>query len=176
MRLYIANATKQVHDFIYRLPESPNAHKQQIEIGGQIVLAQELNSLDIDAVIEQHALYGLVKADEIDRARAFTGMCYSVDKPVSLPNIQKLFLVNHNALLERGQEIRKAAAVAVESQLQNNLGENAGLGAVEMSVVEETSGSTRSGIDDQNASAPIAEGVRVTRSAEPPKGARRRRA
>lgn len=157
MHLYIANCTQQAQDFVYRLPGAPNTRTQRIEIGQQMKISGDLERSVIDAIIEQHVPYGLKPADEVDRTRTFVGMCYSVDKPVSMERVRIALVSNNRALIERGREIRQQAAVAVNNAMEQ---EAPGLTALEMSVVEEPSKS--SGKDPE-----LAEGVRVTRREQP---------
>lgn len=159
MKMYIANCTQQVQDFIYRLPESPKTLHQKIEIGGQIQIAGDRSQIDVDAIVEQHARYGLVAVDEIDRTQPFIGLCYAVGKPVEVNRIRYALAHNHEVLTERGQQIRQEAAVAFNNALEN---QGQAPSALEMSVEEETE--KRSPDDD---SPVISEGVRVDRNANP---------
>lgn len=153
MRLYVANCTHQVHDFIYRLPENPAAMRQQINIGGQIMVAGDLNSLQVDAVVNQHRRYGLVNVTEIDRTKNFIGVCYSLDKPVQIEKIRVALKHNNEVLTERGRKLRQEAALAVSQAMEDVA---PGLSSLEMSVVEEPK--------DGNTPT-FAEGTRVTRTA-----------
>lgn len=164
-KLYVANATKQRFEFVYRLPGSPGAKLQTIEIGGQIQVGGPTSIFlpeDIDSVLEQYRQYGLVSVDEMDRGRtAFTGLCYSVDKPVSIDRLQRAMQRNSEALDKRGRVIRQEAAISVNNAIENELLEKrteTGLRGLEMSVQEEDN---RAG----DRSGPrMSEGVRVTRS------------
>lgn len=158
MKLYVANCTNQVQDFIYRLPETASSRQQRIEIGGQIQISGTLSKMDIDAVIEQHTKYGMVSVDEIDRTRQFIGICYSVDKPVDLKYVARAFDINKYVLDERGKTIRQEAAIAVSNSVEE---QGAGLTALDMSVVEEQT--------PKNPDPKIAEGVRVSRLETPGK-------
>lgn len=168
MRLYVANCTNQHQDFIYRLPEAPGTRLQRIEIGQQTVLSGDLNQLQIDAIIEQHRPYGLVEVSEIDRTKAFIGLCYSVDRPIKVDKIRTAMEINTGVLNARGEQIRREAAVATS----NTLEESAPLKALEMEVVEQPS---------KDRDATFSQGLRVQRqNAEGPQPpvqtGRRRRA
>lgn len=175
MKMYIANCTAQVHDFIYRVVESPALRTQKIEIYGQIVVSGNLTDKDVDFIVEQHARYGLIPVSEIDRTRPFIGMCYQVDKPIEVAKIRRAIEHNRDVLQERGVELRKEAAIAVNNKLEEQLTDGRGnpigtaLTALEMSVVEENPGQLET-------HKPIAEGVRVSRTETPgPSRGRRRR-
>jgi hypothetical protein len=159
--MYIANCTQQVQDFIYRLPETPGPRSQRIDIGSQVQISGDLSTPDIDAIVRQHATYGLVSVDEVDRTKPFVGLCYSVDKPVPVAKIKSAIAHNYDVMVERGKELRKEAAVATESSLVER---GAGPAALEMSVVEET----KDGSDPT-----FNEGLRVTRNEAPSEPPRR---
>jgi hypothetical protein len=156
MKLYVANCTKQVQDFIYRLPETAASRQQKIDIGGQIRVSGDLTTQDIDAIIEQHSRYGMVNVDTIDRTKEFVGVCYSVDKPVDLKYVRRALEINQFVLEERGREIRTEAAVATANSVEE---QNPGLHALEMSVQEVETKS--------NPNPTISEGTRVSRFEDP---------
>jgi hypothetical protein len=172
MRLYVANATKQNVDFLYRVPERQSWLQQRIPIGGQVQVTGELSRDVIDYIIQQHVKYGIVSADEVDRTREFTGLCYSVDKPVQMAKIEKLIRHNTDELVKLGKQIRQESAVASSVSLEGEIdqsGRNEVLRNFEASIVEENH-------DDRDEGPAIAEGIRVNRSGEAaPKTARRRR-
>lgn len=166
MRMYVANTTNKVHDFIYRLPETPTPRMQRIEMGSQIAISSDLSTKEIDSIIEQHRPYGMVCVDEVDRTKPFIGLCYSLGKPVSLDKVRRALEHNQKVLTERGAEIRKESAVAVNNAIEQQA---PGIKALELSVVEEET--------KKNPNPTIAEGVRVSRNepSTPPgrKGSRR---
>jgi hypothetical protein len=139
MKMFIANCTKQVVSFIYRLPEVSASRQQQIEIGGQIQISGDLTKIEVDAIIEQHTKYGLVAADELDRSKPFIGLCYSIDKPVRVGKVEQAIEHNDKVLEQRGAQTRKESALAVASQVEQN--SPGGLTALEMTVEQEKPGS-----------------------------------
>lgn len=161
MRLYIGNATRQLQNFTYRLPEVPGARSQMILIGGQIAISGDLNKRQIDAIIEQHEPYGLIAIEDIDRTRPFVGLCYSLDREISPGAIEKLMRHNTSVLVERGKSLRVAAAVVEENRINNQLQDNdlRPLRNFEMSVVEE------SPLPSPDGTEPVAEGYRIQRDA-----------
>lgn len=170
MDLYVANCTRQVHHFQYRMPESNKLLEQHIPIGGQIRVASgDLNSPAIDGIIAQHAPYGLVRVDDIIRGKSFHGLCYSIGKPIRADRIRGLMDQNNGVLVERGKELRKEAAVAANDILERSLADSGlpeQLRKTEVEVIEEN---PEKRPDD--GIAPVAEGIRVERE---PNTARRR--
>lgn len=167
MKLYIGNATKQVLTFAYRVPEMNGVRTQTIAVGSQVMLSGDLSTKQIDAIVDQNRKYGLVPVDEVDRARDFVGICFSIDKPISSSKLTLAMQRNTDVLVERGKQNRKAAALAVNGQIQSDLAEHDGLGAslksLEMSTVEEEpKGGYRT-------TKPIGEGVRIERDPSAPK-------
>ncbi len=161
MKMFVANATKQNVNFLYRIPEQQGVRVQEIAIGAQVQLSGDLDRVAIDYIIEQHSRYGLIPADSVDRTRDFTGMCYSIDKPVDVGKIEKLIHYNVEKLVEQGKKIRQEAALSTSNALDYALddaggGSAPGVNKFEMSVVEENH-------DDRDDLPAIAEGVRVTR-------------
>lgn len=134
MKLYISNCTQQVQDFVYRLPETSGTRTQRIDIGGQIIVSGDLNPTQIDSILDQHAKYGLVSVDEVDRTRPFIGLCFSVDKPVIMDKVRRAMEHNTTVLNDRGRQLREEAAIFVNNQI--NDGTNGALSSLEMSVTE----------------------------------------
>jgi hypothetical protein len=90
----------------------------RLEPGTQQRVYNEAPLPVLEAIIDQHRQYGLVPVDEVVRAKAFVGLCYSFDKPVDLERMT--YGVDHNqgVLQERGVEQRQAAAMAVDQALE----------------------------------------------------------
>lgn len=112
MDLWIGNATRQVYQFNYRLPGMGLQYKwitMQPFTQGKI---SNLSSEEISIIVGQHAMYGIVREDEIDRASAFHGVCYSIDKMISSPRLVYLIENNTDKLIEQGHQTRLHSAVA----------------------------------------------------------------
>lgn len=171
--LFIGNVSKQIHMFAYRSLERPGIVTQPIPIGGQIRVSpmgsdKELTTPEIDYVIEQHTRYGMVKVEELDSNRhPFNGLCYSIGKPISVEKLRKAMKKAEDSLNVLGKQMRKEAALAVSSQIENQIG--APLKNFEMSFAEEE---PRGGYTDDTDH--LAEGVRVTREELPNVEGRRR--
>lgn len=156
MKVFVANFTNQVQDFAYRLPEQTSVRRTRIEMGGQVRLPEDLNPIDVEAIVKQHSRYGVVMVEEVNRTRPFVGLCISLDKPVPIETIQIGRRHNLDVLRQRGKEIRQAAAISINNAMEE---QTPALQALEVSVIEEQ---RKDGVD-----AEFAEGIRVSRF-EPP--------
>lgn len=178
MQLFIANTTQQFNDFIYTIPERNGNVTQRIAPGGQIrivVKNGDLNQHDIDAILNQHRPFGLIEVSEVGKARGHHPLVASVDKPVHITKVQDQFRRNRSVLVDRGKEMRTAAAVALDAHIEEAMTMN-GSGEVLRELrfdVEEIKGaqvldsaSRRDGSGMEQALAetpPIGEGVVVTK-------------
>ena len=170
MDLYIGNATKQEQQFCYRVPEDGRLRVQDIHVGTQIKVSGELTAQQIDAIVDQHRMYGLIPAAEAGKVKDFAGLCYSVGKPIQIDKLQLAIDANQRVLEARGEKLRRDGAIAVNNMIEKNLdemGTGARLREVEMSAAEEE---PKGGYRDK----PFGEGVRVTRD-DAPTASRRRR-
>lgn len=172
--LYVGNISKQIQMFAYRTLERPGIITQTIPIGGQVKISpnglkSDLTTPEIEYILDQHKAYGMVSVDDIDGKRhPFSGLCYCIGKPISVEKLRRAMLRKEEALNEFGKQVRQEAALAVNSQIEEQIG--APLKELEMSFAEEE---PRGGYTDDTH---VAEGIRVTREAEPiPLGRRSRR-
>lgn len=153
--LFIANCTKQDHDFNFRLPENQKLLSVPIPKGKQEKILGDLSDTDIKAIVEQHHRYGLVHIDEARKVKDFAGLCYS-DKPITAKAMQNLYDHNQDVLEERGEEQRKQAAVVAQVSLDGQLqavGQTTN--AVEVDQVELRAP------DDQREDKPLQQTIRV---------------
>ena len=155
MKLYVANTTHQVQDFQYRLPDNLKIYKQTIDIGKQVMVPGDLSSNDVDFVVAQHAMYGMVNVRELDRTRNFFGLCYSIDKPVDVERVKYAVIHNKGVLVERGKEIRKEAAVAVNNSIEEQTGS---LNSLQMDIEE---------IETKGKDTEVSEKIKVSHTEEP---------
>ena len=119
-KLYVANPTHQVHQFTYRLPDTPRHLIQEIPIGGQVLVAgRELPVPVIDGILEQHRRFGLISSNEAQRAPTFSGLVYSVDKAVPLTVLYALIDKLKGLLADRGRQAQRAAAIATNEYIQD---------------------------------------------------------
>lgn len=173
-KLWIANATSQVQQFTYWLPEMPRSFVQEVPIGSQTMIAgKDLPQSAIDGILKQHEIYGLASANQAFRQRKFSGVVYSIDKPVRLDILQELVNHHRGVLTERGKQLRQEAAIATDDYIQNQMMDQqmpGRLQELEM-LVEETER------DQRDDSPEVAEGTRVShREADDKAPPRRRRA
>jgi hypothetical protein len=177
--LYIGNATKQVHQFTYRSPERPGVIVQTIPMGGQVQISpngvhRDLSTPEIDAIIAQHRTYGIISIEEVDQMQGpFDGLCYSIGKPISMDKLHRVMKKKDDLMQHFGQKMRQEAALAVNQQIEGQIGP---LRQLEMSFIEEE---PKSGYSDDLTH--LSEGVRVTRdqdintiSADPGRRGKRR--
>lgn len=137
--LYIANCTKQPHDFLYRVPENHKIVSRLIEPGTQIRISD--TEMRLDAIIAQHLRYGLIPVKELKNGAGFSGMLYSKDKPIDVSAIRAGIESRDTAIETQSFEMRQAAAVAVDENL-SKIGQQGGpkLNSFEMEVVEQPKG------------------------------------
>jgi hypothetical protein len=160
--LFIGNVSKQIQMFAYRPLEKPGIVTQTIPIGGQIRIAPggstDLTTPEIDYILQQHRVYGLTSIDDLDLIRntPFNSLVYSVGKPISAEKLRRGMQKKDEALKAFGQRVRQEAALAVNSQIEEQIG--APLRQLEMSFQEEE---PRAGYSEDLDH--VAEGIRVTR-------------
>jgi hypothetical protein len=174
-KLFIANCSKQFVDFAYRIAEEASVRLQRISIGGQIAIAGDLNTLQIDYIIKQHLKYGLIPEEEVKNAKGFVGLAYQIGKPLSVTTIMHAMSKNKAVLIKRGKDMRQNVAVAANNIIEDQLAENelANLDKLEVTI-EEVDNPRGSQTEDSVGSAD--EAIRVTRSEIPdaPRGERTR--
>jgi hypothetical protein len=171
MKLYIANATKQRHEFWYMIPGTSGPRMQPIPPGAQISVSGNLLPEEVDAVVNHHERYGLIRSDGVDKARAFAGLCYAIDKPVPAKTIEKLFVRNQEVLERRAEEKLVAAALANNTVLENKVEQAASdagrplpsLGDLEISIAEESVHGDPSKVGFFRDGAKAAGGIRLSR-------------
>lgn len=128
MRILVANTTKQVQSFHYRVPESDRLMVINIPIGQQVpIYKANMSGPDADSIIEQLRAYGAVRTDEVDRAKPFVGLCFSIDKEVKPETIERVVGHNDDVLTKRGEEIRKQAAIGINEALDGGRGDVSGV-------------------------------------------------
>lgn len=167
--LYVANASKQKHDFIYRIPEETSVRRQQIAPGAQIVVYQPNATLEVvKAIVDQHAIYGLVDVAEIDRRKPFVGLCYRFDKPINVEKIMQADEHNSGVLERESQEARKLSAAALHNAIERATEGAVRIENLELEVVQQN-GNSEPGLNET---------VSVTRDAseQPPRRGRPRKA
>ena len=147
------------------MPERPGVITQMIPIGGQIRVAPngvntDLNQPELDAILNQQRIYGLLCIDELDTNKSqFSGLVYSIGKPLTEDKLRKAMIRLEKQKDNEGKKLRSEAALAVNNQIENRIGTQ--LKNLEMSFTEEE---PRGGYAEDITH--LSEGVRVTREAD----------
>lgn len=143
MKLYVANTTKQEFLFTYSLPENLRPFSHNIRAGSQVEITGNQDA--IDAIINQHSMYGMVEANKAKKG--FGGLVYRIDKPVSLEAIQSGLAQNEQDMIDKALESRKLTAAAAD-QIISNRAQEMGIrqkSPLEIEVVEEGRGPADNG-------------------------------
>jgi hypothetical protein len=135
MKLYVANCSKQEFDFTYMIVENPRPFHHKIRAGAQ----WEINGSpeEIDQIIKQHSIYGMMEVGKVKKG--FGGMCYRLDKPISVDAIESGLEQKDQEMIDRALEARKITAAAAD-QILSNKAQEMGLkqkSGLEVEVVEE---------------------------------------
>lgn len=171
--MFVANASPQVHEFYYRIPEEHKTRKLTIQPFGQIKLSDDMNQEQISAVIHQHEPYGFVSSNDVKSGKtrkAHTRLCYSFGQPVSQLIIDALYQNNYRILDDQGKELRQSMAVVGNSALTSEVnkarqnGLEAGTHNFEMTIQEEDDSGSREG----TSIGVLSEGYRVAQDPNTP--------
>ena len=142
MKLFIANTTKHIQEFLYRIPEFNRVFPQTIQPGAQVLIYQDSPKDILEHILSQHTDTPkpfCISVEEAAKHKGFVGLIYSFDKPVPLSRIEEQFERNDDALDEQGQEQRKEAAAALSQTTDQQASQmGASVNSLEMSVVEQT--------------------------------------
>lgn len=115
MKLYIANCSRQAHNFNYKLPEKSQSFGVTIRAGGQHMI--ENQSDVINHIIEQHEPYGFQRCDKVNKT--FSGICYAIDKPVTVGKIEDNAEQKVENLDDMSQSILEANAISMSNAVDN---------------------------------------------------------
>lgn len=135
MKLYIANCSKQEHLFTYMLPENPRPFSHSIRAGGQIEIPGQQDQLM--SIIGQHQVYGMMEVNKV--GKGFGGLCYRLEKPISVEAIQAGFSQSDQEMIDRAQEARTVTAAAAD-QIIAQKAQEMGLkqkSGLEVEIIEE---------------------------------------
>jgi len=157
--MYIANSTKQHHEFVYRLPEQTKIYSITIPYGEQReLLHKDLSSDLIDYILNQHkgdTSEYMVEAKTIDRSKGFVGLIYSFDKPVDAELIANTIYENDGELDLLAKKYREDTTVATEKMLEDS-------GTPATNVSSEIVQEVKNGVNENDA---IAQGTTVAKRA-----------
>jgi hypothetical protein len=163
--LYIGNTTKQIRIFCYWPVEGTKLIAQEIKEGKQIVIAPhgsntDLSSPEIEAIINQHKMYGLIAADELDTYRGpYGGLIYSLGKEISVDTLQRGLNKYEKQQEALGKLMRQEAAVFANNTIEEHGALNGyTIRDLEMSFTQEA---PRIPSSDGQEPELISEGVRV---------------
>lgn len=146
-KLFVMNCKKQDEVFSFRVPETGRLMTQTIPKGGQLQIYRDESEAVLRAIAEQHRMYGMVEASEIDRTKPFINLAFQIDKPFTPNQIMYGFEHNTEVLTTRGEEMRNNAAVAIGSNLERVAAEQGRrVTASELELVDETAGDDNSGL------------------------------
>ncbi len=163
MKVYIGNGQRQQFAFMYWTTRGGQKmlRTQYVPIGGQIALADEMDQVEIDRIVQAHNKYGMRHINDIDSPPVeFIGYAYSTDRPFAPQQLRKLLNHNQAILIAKGKRIRELAAMGGAQILENDIEEQRGeerLRTFEVTVQEEFNENTQREED------PFAIGMRVTR-------------
>jgi hypothetical protein len=135
MKLYVANCSKQEHLFTYMIPENPRPFSHSIRAGAQIEIPGNQDALM--AIIGQHQIYGMMEVNKV--TKGFGGLCYRLEKPISVEAIENGFTQSDQEMINKAQESRNITAAASDQMIANKaqemgLKQRSGL---EIEVIEE---------------------------------------
>lgn len=168
-KLFIANTSKQIYDFCYRLPEEKNFRTEKIQIGQQALIGGGKFSPDqIAHIINQQADGVLTDANTISRLNLRAGLCYRLEKSVDMERIMALFEHNDKHMNSDAEGRREANAEAISKLMEDRSHElGVPLNRSEVEIVEET---------PKNGGTPrIATGLEVVRDGKRPNHTGRQR-
>jgi hypothetical protein len=114
--LFIANISNKHNEFTFSLPGNPQLRRVIIPAGKQAEVLKNAQREEVDAVVSQHTVYGLVEQSQVAKIDKFSGALYSLDKPVKIENMEIGVERNTDFLLEEGYELRKLAAIAIDAK------------------------------------------------------------
>ena len=170
MKLYVAVTVRQKQRIFYRLDIDPSdgsirsqagvlPKHQDIEPGKQAAIGGDLYPGQVDSIIEQLKVFGLMPADEVNRLTKLTPYIYSKDRPITRAAIEKAFNHNQAVLSKQGKSRREEAAIAAAVAINSDEAKI----SIEQVTESELGGES------------IAEGYTVDKTAPPPGEAAKRR-
>lgn len=115
--MYIANTTKQIQIPYFRVPEMTKPMHPVIPSGTQVEVGKTWNSRQVDAVIRQLERFGARNAGEMKRANLiqYSGILYSLDKPISADKIEDAHTVVTEEQFERSYKEMAKTALAIDA-------------------------------------------------------------
>ena len=140
MKLFVANTTMHIQEFLFRIPKSPQVIRRIINPGVQSEVYDATRDV-LEYIVEQHTDTPkpfMLSVEEAAKHRGFVGLIYSFDKPVQAERIGETMDANNGALTEQAQQLRMEEAAALSASINKNASEaGASVNAVETTVIEE---------------------------------------
>lgn len=142
MKLFIANTSTHVQEFLYRIPEfGRKVFQQFIPVGAQVMIYKDDSKELLEGILAQHTdtpMPFCVHADEAAKVKNFAGLVFSFDKPVPGSVIDERFEINQEALELFAAEQRALSAVAADANMSETAERIGGsFRNVEQTVIEE---------------------------------------
>ena len=122
-RMYVANATLQRHEFIYRIPEETKDRRLTIQPLSQIMLPDELNPEQIASIVEQHERYGFISLTDLKngKRKERSNLMYSLDRSLSSVAIESLYQANKGIVDAYGRRMREESAIIANDAIVKEL-------------------------------------------------------
>lgn len=120
MQLHIANATKQDHDFLYRIKGTQKTNLLPIKKGGQVSISGDREELE--DIVAQHRVYGIVDVKDFSKALKFSGMIYSFSGPINVDRIYEALERHDDVIDETAQLVREQSAAATNAAIEEHAG------------------------------------------------------
>lgn len=117
MKIYIANCSRQKHKFNYKVPEKTQQFFKLILAGQQAVI-EDLPEV-IHHIIGQHEPYGFLPANRL--GDDFGGICYSIDKPVSIGQFNNGIEQKIENMDDMSQKILEASAASINHTIEQEV-------------------------------------------------------
>jgi hypothetical protein len=139
-KLYVANCSKFVQDFLFKLPGQTqiNAYRATIPIGGQtLIMNRDIDMKTAMHIVQQHEKYGLISVQDLDRTKSYFGLCYRLDEEIEVEQIMLGIAHNEEVKDILAHENRKRMAVALSDGIDKMMqGSEAHLQGLEMELTE----------------------------------------
>lgn len=163
MKLYMANTSIHVQEFLYRIPEfGRKVFQQFIPVGAQVLIYKDDSKDVLEAILAQHTdtpVPFCIPVDEASKVKNFAGLVYSFDKPVPGSTIDERFEINQEALELFAAEQRALAAVAASATMDQTAERvGATVSGVEQTVIEEGKKDDPAGAKKLNATVAVGKG------------------
>jgi hypothetical protein len=142
-QMFIANISNQIQMFNYRPLELNKVVTLRLSEGEQVRVAPNnspgLTAPEIDAIIAQHAPYGLININDARSVvGAYTPIIYALGKPITYEQLRRAMDQRIAAMTALGKKMREDDAIRIDHQIQRVNDPPLPLKKLEMSFIEET--------------------------------------